>query len=360
MQKFRSANLVRAGFIGAVLTVLMTAVLLSPMSLVSRVTTVPYRALFTEAGGLAVGNVVTRSGVRVGDVSRVALNGNTVEVTFTVKADVALGSDTVAHIRTGTLLGQRVLTLDSAGCARLHPGDVIPVTRTSSPYSLSDAVGDLAANTAGTDTDMLNQSLNTLSATLDRIAPELGPTFEGVTRLSRSINSRDESVRSVLKHASDITQILSRRSQQLDSLLLNTDDLLAVLVQRRQAIVDLLARTSAVAKELTGLVADNEKILAPTLDKLNAVTAVLQKNNDNIDKALPGLNRYLMSSNEQAANGPHNTIFVPNLLLPQALQPFLDYYFGFRRGANAGQPPDNAGPRAEFPWPYNAIPGGSR
>ncbi|HEY0229394.1 MAG TPA: mammalian cell entry protein, partial [Mycobacterium sp.] len=81
---------------------------------------------------------------------------------------------------------------------------------------------------------------------------------------------------------------------------------------------------------------------------------------DNIGKALPGLNKYLTGANEQVASGFHTTIMVPNLLLPQTIQPFLDYYFGFRRGSNAGQPPDNAGPRAEFPWPYNGIPGGSR
>ena len=39
---------------------------------------------------------------------------------------------------------------------------------------------------------------------------------------------------------------------------------------------------------------------------------------------------------------------------------FLDYALGYRRGVNAGQPPDTAGPRAEFPFPYNGIPGGSR
>ncbi|CNH38499.1 virulence factor Mce family protein [Mycobacterium tuberculosis] len=133
-----------------------------------------------------------------------------------------------------------------------------------------------------------------------------------------------------------------------------------MLVERREAIVDLLARTSALAKELSGLVADNEKVLAPALEKLNVVTAMLEKNRDNIAKALPGFNKYLTGANEQVASGFHTTIMAPNLLLPQTMQPFLDYYFGFRRGTDAGQPPDNAGPRAEFPWPYNGIPGGTR
>ena len=95
-------------------------------------------------------------------------------VTFTVNGKVRLGSDTTAHIRTGTLLGQRVLTLNSAGRARLRSSDVIPVTRTQSPYSLTDAVSDLATNVAATDTATLNQSLDSLSATIDAVSPQLG------------------------------------------------------------------------------------------------------------------------------------------------------------------------------------------
>ena len=146
---------------------------------------------------------------------------------------------------------------------------IIPTTRTSSPYSLTDAVSELTANTAGTDTDSLNQSLDTLAHTLDQIAPQLGPTFDGLSRLSQSLNNRNESLAELLKTAGDVTGILSERSQQVNTLILNANDLLAVLNDRRHAIVSLLANTSAVSRQLTGLVADNEKELAPTLERLN-------------------------------------------------------------------------------------------
>ena len=51
----------------------------------------------------------------------------------------------------------------------MSPMEVIPVARTASPYSLTEAVSELTANTAGTDTASLNQSLDTLSATLDQL-----------------------------------------------------------------------------------------------------------------------------------------------------------------------------------------------
>jgi phospholipid/cholesterol/gamma-HCH transport system substrate-binding protein len=360
MLKYRSRKLGRAGFIGVVLCVLILLVGLSPQRLVSMATALCYQAVFSEAGGLAVGNDVTVSGMKVGSVSDIALRRGDAIVSFTVSSTVRLGTQTTAHIATGSALGQRVLMLKPAGRETLRPLDVIPESHTSSPFSLTEAVGQLTTNLAATDTDSLNQSLRTLSETIDHISPQLGPTFDGFTRLSRTLNGRNETLNELLKHAGNVTAILSARSQQVDTLILNANDLLAVLVHRQNEIASLLANTSAVAQQLSGLVADHEQELGPTLDRLNAVTAMLQQNKDNIAKALPGFAKYQLTLGETVASGAYYNAFVPNLLPAQTLQPFLDYAFGLRRGTSAGQPPDTAGPRAEFPWPRNGIPQGPR
>jgi phospholipid/cholesterol/gamma-HCH transport system substrate-binding protein len=360
MNKYRGAQLIRAGFIGAVLVMLIIAVGLSPDQLVQRATTVRYQALFSDAGGLATGNDVMISGTKVGSVSRMSLDHGDVLVTFTVKGSVQLGSASSAHIRTGSLLGQRMLTVESAGTGTLHPMAVIPVSRTSSPYSLSEAIENLTSDIAGTDTGSLNQSLDTLSDTLNQIAPQLGPAFDGVSRLSQSLNARNKTLGELLKGAADVTGILSQRSQQLNTLILNANDLLSMLVERRHAIVRLLASTSAVAKQLTGVVHDNESKLAPSLKKLNDVTAILEKNRDNLSKALPGLAKFSITSGETVSSGFYYNPFIPNLFFFQFFQWLFDYSFGFRAYGHPGAPPDNAGPRAFFPWPFNMIPGGSR
>ncbi|MGB9306870.1 MAG: MCE family protein [Mycobacterium sp.] len=360
MLRYHGRQLIRAGFMGAMLVVLLIAVGLQPKQLLALATSIRYRALFDDAAGIGPGNAVTISGFKVGTVSGISLRNGEALVTFTVNSAHPLGLQSTAHIRTGTILGARVLTVESAGSGTLRPNAVIPASRTSSPYSLTEALSDLTTDVAGTNTETLNQSLDTLSATIDEIAPQLAPTFDGLTRLSRSLNGRNGTLRDLFKSAGDVTGILSQRSQQLNTLILNANDLLAVLVERRRTIVILLANTSAVAKNLSGLVADNEKKLAPALAKLNSVIAVLERNRDNIGKALPGLAKYEITQGETVNSGFYYNAFIPNLIPGPVLQPFLDYAFGFRRGVNAGQPPDNAGPRAEIPFPVNGIPGGSR
>ena len=356
MLNYRESNLIRAGIIGIVLAILVIAVGLQPERLVQWATAIRYQALFSEAGGLSQGNDVTVSGIKVGKVDKISLDNGDALVNFTIAGKYALGSDTTAHIQTGTLLGERVLALKSEGSGTLDPHQAIPTSRTSSPYSLVDAVNDLTTNTAGTDTQSLNQSLDTLSATLDQVAPQLGPTFDGLSRISKSLNNRNASLAELLKTAGDVTGILSERSEKVNALILNSNDLLATLNERRYAITSLLASTSALSKELSGVVADNEAKLAPALEHLNSVTAVLEKNRDNLAKALPGLAKYYLTQGEIVSNGAYYNAIIPNISPAQILQPFLDYAFGFRRGVDAGQPPDNAGPRAEIPFPVNSIP----
>lgn len=333
MLHYRGTHLARHGAVGLVLIVCVILLGLQSQKMIDWLTTVRYEAVFAEAGGLQVGDEVVLSGVKVGRVSEVSLEGGDAHVVFAVDETLRLGGGTSAHIKTGSLLGKRILTLISEGPGQLRPFDVIPTARTSSPYSLTDAVGDLTTNVSEMDTKALNDSLNMLSSTLDRIAPQLGPAFDGVTALSRSINSRDESLRSLLTATADVTKILSDRGAQLNTLILQGNSLLEVLADRRRAIVDLLANTSAVAQQLSGLVADNEAELAPTLDRLNSVAAMLEKNRDNIAAALPGLAKVALTQGEAVSNGPFYNAYVANLLPGDLVQPIIDQAFGTQPSA---------------------------
>jgi phospholipid/cholesterol/gamma-HCH transport system substrate-binding protein len=261
MLHYRGAHLLRPGLVGIVVMVCVILIGLQSQKFMAWGTTVRYQALFGEAAGLAVGDDVIVSGVRVGTVQKVVLHNGDALVVFSVNSTIRLGADSSAHIKTSSLLGKRDLTVVSAGTGRMRSLDTIPSSRTSSPYSLTDAVGDLSTKTSAIDIDSLNRSLDMLSSTLNQIAPQVGPAFDGLTQLSKTINSRNESLRQLLTGAGTVTSVLAQRSEQVNTLILNANALVDVLAQRRQEIVDLLANTSAVAKQLSGLVADNEAAL---------------------------------------------------------------------------------------------------
>ena len=74
------------------------------------------------------------SGLSVGRVSGVKLDGTKVLVDFTVRNGVELGDRTEAAIKTETVLGTKMLELTPRGDGELT--GTIPLERTKSPYDL--------------------------------------------------------------------------------------------------------------------------------------------------------------------------------------------------------------------------------
>lgn len=191
---------------------------------------------------------------------------------------------------------------------------MIALDRTNSPYSLTDALGDLTTTTSELDTEQINESLEALSDSLQDTPPEIRGALDGMTRLSQSINARDESLSQLLERAEGVTGILAERSDQVNELIVEANSLFGELSLRRDAITQLIANISAVSRELTGLVQDNQAQMGPTLEVLNRVTENLQANKENIAGALDGLGPYISALGESVASGPFFNAYVSNIL----------------------------------------------
>lgn len=273
-----------------------------------------YSAYFADAGGLVPGDTVTLAGVDVGEVTDVRLDDRQVLVAFTVRDGIALGEDTGADIKTNTVLGRKSLAVQPYGSGTLDPREPIPSTRTDSPYSLTDALGDLTTTVSELDTEQIDDSLDALSDSLQDTPPELRGALEGMTRLSQSVNARDESLEDLLARAESVTGILAERSDRINTLVVDANALFGELSLRRDAITELIANISAVSRQLSALVQENQAQMGPTLDKLNAVTANLQANKENIAGALDGLGPYISALGESVASGPFFNAYVSNVL----------------------------------------------
>ncbi len=85
----------------------------------------PVHAEFSAVGGLTEGADVRISGIKVGTVSRLALNPETflARVTMTIQDDVELTSDTAALISIEGLLGGAYVSLEPGGELDTIPPD---------------------------------------------------------------------------------------------------------------------------------------------------------------------------------------------------------------------------------------------
>ncbi|WP_116373563.1 MCE family protein [Mycobacterium sp. MFM001] len=284
-----------------------------------------YSAYFSEAGGIKTGSDVRVSGLSVGKVSGVTLDGAKVLVTFSVSRGVALGERTEAAIKTETVLGTKMLELTPRGDGKLT--GVIPIERTHSPYDLPTALGDLTSTISALDTTKLSSALTTLADTFKDTPPDLKVALEGVARFSDTLDTRDAQLRNLLGDANKVTAVLGKRSDQIAGLVANANALLAELLSQRNSVDALITNLTAASRQISGLVADNRKQLKPALDKLNGVLGILDNRKQELQRTLYLLRRYAMSFGEVLGSGPFFKASLVNLVPGQFAQPFVDAAF---------------------------------
>jgi phospholipid/cholesterol/gamma-HCH transport system substrate-binding protein len=274
-----------------------------------------YKAQFREAAGLAEGDMVTVAGVEAGRVQDVELEGDHVLVTFRVD-DAWVGDRTSASIEIRTLLGAKTLALDPQGDEDLASGGIIPLSRTSSPFDVVEAFDSLSGTIDQIDTGQLAQSLNTLSDTFRDTPPEIRGALDGLSRLSTTIASRDEEIRKLLAGTHELAGVLADRKGDVEKLLEDGNLLLGELQRRREAISRLLDGTIALSQQLRGLVADNEEQLRPTLEQLDRVAALLQRNRDSLGTGIRDLAVFVRLFTNATGNGEWFDNYVCALLPP--------------------------------------------
>ena len=306
MTSFKERNPVVLGVVGTLVLAAVAALVFfyEDVPLIGGGTT--YRAEFSEAAGLRPDDEVRVAGIKVGEVTDVELaqdgSGDRVLVAFRVQ-DAWLGDTTTAAIKLKTLLGRKFLALYPAGRTTLDPDQAIPLGRTATPYDVTAAFEGLADTAGAIDTAQLADSFRTISDTFADSPEHVRTALDGLTALSKTISSRDTQLAELLDNTRTITRTLSGTNDEFDKLLDDGNLLLTELGNRREAIHDLLTGTTDLASQLSGLVADNQRQLAPALSQLDSVTGILQRYTKNIDDSLKLAGPYFRLVNNATGSG---------------------------------------------------------
>jgi phospholipid/cholesterol/gamma-HCH transport system substrate-binding protein len=273
---------------------------------------VSYHAQFTDASGLHTGNIVQIAGIRVGRVDALHIDGNHVTVDFDVHG-AEIGPRTTASIEVFNLLGEKYLQLDPRGAGQLPAGGTIPVSRTDSAYDIVGTLGELTRTTDSIDTSRLAKALDTLAATIDKANPQVGPTFTGLSRLSRTIASRDQGIQRLLHRADRVTTLLAARRGDLVTLMKQGDLVFRELIRRRDAIHSLLVNTNRLATALDGIARDNRRQIGPVLQDLDTALHFLRKRQRLLQQTIHRLGPYAAILSNIIGTGPWFDAYVPNL-----------------------------------------------
>lgn len=313
---FRERNPVPIGAAGLLVIAVLLALAFNVQSLPLVGGGDHYKAAFSEAGGLRDGDDVRIAGVKVGKVTGIDLAGDHVLVDFRITEDVAFGARTGASVRMKTLLGQKYLALEPAGSGQLKQGSEIPLDRTVSSYDVVNAFTDLAQTAERIDTDQLAKSLDVMATEFKDSPPHVRAALNGLTRLSRTIASRDAELKRLLASAHAVTGTVAERNKALETLIKDADLLMEELNARRDAIHTLFTNTSAMAQQVTALVRENRAELKPALDQLTKVLAVLQKHEKDLNDTIAAMAPFTRMFSNVLGTGRWFDTYIANLTVP--------------------------------------------
>ncbi|MGX7698444.1 MCE family protein [Gordonia polyisoprenivorans] len=270
---------------------------------------------FGDASGLMTDDPVMIAGVQVGTVKKIELSGDRVRVTMDVETDKQnLGTDTTAAIKVKTALGQRFVDLTPSGAGSLSDGAVIPLTRTTSGYDITNSLQELTQRVAHTDKPTLSAALDQLTDIQNALPDDLRSSLEGVTRLSTTIASRDQQLRSLLTNSAETTQILADRNNQISAMMGQGAALFSALNQRATTIHQVIVQAQQISDALSGLSQDVRTTMKPTLDQLNSVLDLLNRNYQNIDQSISGLKTFTYQLGEAVGTGPFFNVLLQNIV----------------------------------------------
>ncbi len=311
MARHTDASIMRLGSITLVVLLLVMAAAFNLQKFPGfRGTT--YHAAFTDAAGLHKGSVVEIAGQRVGRVNDLKIEGDKVVASFDVHG-AEFGPETTATVEVLNLLGEKFLNLTPVGSGQMTSGATIPASRTDASFDIVNTLGELTTTVEDIDTNRLIKALSTLGDTFNAAAPEVQTSFTGISRLSKTIASRDADIGELLKHADHVTKLLANRRGDLVTLMKQADLLFTEVRARRAAIHSLLVNTKRLSVTLRGVAKDNQDQIGPALAELQNVSKFLADRQALLGTVVHDLAPYTNILGNIIGTGPWFDAYVVNL-----------------------------------------------
>ena len=270
----------------AVATVLVVGLVAGGCSLPGAVKgPVELTAVFSDVGDLVVNHSVQVADVRVGSITGIELTDDySARVTMQIKDDLDLPADSVAVLRTTSLLGEKFVELrpredgddcpdaDSATGA-LEDGDTVACTSQAPELEFfAEAAVQLLGGVATTDLQAL---IETGSIGFGGRTEELRGLIDGLAILSSTLADQTDNLVSIIDGLDVATVALAAGAPDLDQLLVNLSDTTTLLADNRDELITMLQSLTRLARTQNDLIF--EPYLEQTTQQIHQVDAILSR-----------------------------------------------------------------------------------
>ena len=272
-----------------VVTTLATGVLVATIGNLSFGGNHTYKAVFSDATGLNKGDEIRVAGVKVGTVKGIEISDRTrALVTFSVDDSTSVTGATHATIKYRNLVGQRyiALTQEVGSPTKLDDGATIPISRTQPALDLTVLFNGFKPLFQALSPADVNQ----LSYEIVQVFQGEGGTLESLLQHTASVTStladRDQVIGALIDNLSEVLDHVADRDQQLNELITTFKQFVGGLNQDRDAILGSLDQISQLSVQTASLVKGVRSPLVGDIANLRQLTANIQRNRGELDRAL--------------------------------------------------------------------------
>ncbi|MGV9413973.1 MCE family protein [Nocardia sp. NPDC003693] len=216
---------------------------------------VTYDAIFTDVSGLFAGDSVRMSGVAVGKVEAVELDGPRARVRFTIDRQRAVHDNTEAAVRYQNLIGQRYVELLTEGPpgATLPAGSTIPVQRTIPSFDVSKLFNGFKPMFDTLDPAQLNQFGDNLLRVIQGDGSGIGPVLADVDKLTAHARDSEQVIVLLIRNLGLVSQELGGKSQAVGDLVAQLSGILRQFTDRTQTVLSAIDSAKATLTPLIPL-----------------------------------------------------------------------------------------------------------
>ncbi len=247
-------------------------------------------AHFDRAVAVYPGTDLRVMGVRIGEVTAVVPDGNSVRVEMTYEQEYKLPADAKAAVVTPTLVADRYVQVFPAYAdgAALPDGGAIPLTRTQTPIELdrmyralddlSVTLGPKAGSTDGALDNLLtagakaldgngelgSKTIRNMSEAADTFARNRGPLFDNVRALA------------------ELTDTLAANDTTVEAFLRDLASVSGQLEGERDELKQVFASLAQVLSTVEGFVKENRKVLGKDVELLSSLLERVDRQKDSV------------------------------------------------------------------------------
>jgi len=280
-----------------VITSMLTFTLAATIGNFSLGSSTTYHAAFSDVTGLLPGNEVRISGVKVGKVGSITLNGKLADVVLTLDGDCKIADSSILRLRYRNLVGERYIAIsEDPGTTNARiAGSTVPLDHTRNALDLTLLFNGFRPLFQALDPKSVNDVAFEIVQTLQGEGGTIDDLLKRTASLTSTLANKDAVIGRVIDNLTSVLTTVDDRDTQLNDLITQLQRLAKGFAMDRQSIGESIQGISSLTDATAGLIKDvrpgvrNDVVdlqrLATNLDDNKAVVdGVLQRLPDKLNR----------------------------------------------------------------------------